>query len=1089
MMEKLPNPLPGHDRRAVFRALILFFTAVFLTGHSSGAAAAILYEQVVKGKVTDSKGEPLPGVSILVRDSQTGTTTDKNGNYSLDVKSANAMLVFSFIGYQSQMVPVGNRSVIDITMEEDVATLQEVVVTALGIKREQRSLGYAVSEVKMDSLAKANDPSFMNSLAGKVPGLIITQSTGGLGGASHVTIRGNTSISGDNQPLYVIDGVPIQNTSQGDTGGGKFAGSDGNSHDMGDVMSSLNPDDIESISVLKGPSAAALYGSLASHGVIMITMKKSAKRAVEIEFNSTMTIERQATNFENTQRIYGQGLNGQLPQDPTEAQMTIFQGWGPRLDPNVRVMGFDGVERPYVATGNGLADFLQTGKSYTNSLTLSQRLNKSSFRLAYTNLTAKDIIPTAGMNRHSFNLGSTTQINDRLSVDSRIIYNYETVKNRPALGDAVDNIAKSFFGLAANLSPTVFSENYKTADGSYVEWGGGRYNYNPYWVINEMSNNSLRTRLFGGLTVNYDFAKYFNLRLMGSRDENNMDFEKYSPVSSPNALLGELDQTTRKITTTQADLMLSFDKEITKSLRLTTRVGANYYQNTNGGFLNTFSRMTVTDVISPNSFSDKSINHFYLKRVKNSFYGILALSYRDYLYLDATIRRDASSTLPVENNTYTYPSLSGSFVFSDAFNLQNIISFGKLRASAAEVGSDTDPYMLGLAYSLYPFTFNGQTPGSINATVIPNRALVPTRTRSFETGLELKFLKNRLGLDFTYYTQRSRDQINTVPAPQSSGFARQIVNVGTISNRGYELALNGQILAETKLKWNASFNIARNINEVESLAEGLPFLELATARWLGVSVVAKPGESYASIMGYSYKRDPQGNIVLDPATRRAVQSDQKEVLGKGIFDWTGGLTNSFSYRNFNLSFGLDFRLGAQLFSMTNLYHIARGNDNSTLEGRDEWIQSEKDREAAGMTAAQWLAAGNQRGFVPQGVIRTVDAEGNETFTPNTQAISPSSYWSGHVIDGQGVAEPFIYDASYVKVRDISLAYRLNRKLVTPIGLNDVIISLVARNPLILYKNVPNIDPESNVSRGNGRGIEYGSLPQRRGFGVSLKVKF
>lgn len=1069
--------------------MIHLFIATCLTGYPSGAAAGILYEKVVKGKVTDSKGDPLPGVSILVRDSQTGTTTDKNGNYSLDVKSDNAMLVFSFIGYQSQMTPVGNRSVINITMAEDVATLNEVVVTALGIKREQRSLGYAVSEMKMDSLTKANDPAFMNSLAGKVPGLIVTQSIGGLGGASHVTIRGNTSISGDNQPLYVIDGVPIQNTSQGDTGGGKFAGSDGNSYDMGDIMSSLNPEDIESISVLKGPSASALYGSLASNGVIMITMKKSAKRAVEIELNSTMTIERQATNFENTQRIYGQGLNGQLPEDAAGAQQSVFQNWGPRLDPNIKVIGFDGVERPYAAVREGLEDFLQTGKSYSNSLSLSQRLNKSSFRLAYTNLAAKDIIPTAGMTRHSFNLGSTTQISDRLSVDSRIIYNYETVKNRPGLGDAVDNIAKSFFGLANNLSPRLFSENYKTADGSYVEWGGGRYNYNPYWVINEMRNKSLRTRLFGGLTVNYDFAKYFNLRLMGSRDENNMDFEKYSPITSPNALQGELEQTTRKITTTQADIMLSFDKDITKTLRLTTRAGANYYENTNGGFLNNFTRMTVTDVISPNSFTDKSINQFYLKRVKNSFYGILALAYRDYLYLDATIRRDASSTLPVENNTYTYPSLSGSFVFSDAFNLQNIISFGKLRASAAEVGSDTDPYMLGLAYSLYPFTFNGQTPGSIASTVIPNKALVPTRTRSFETGLELKFLQNRLGLDFTYYTQRSRDQINTVPAPQSSGFGRQIVNVGTISNKGYELALNGQILARSALKWNASFNIARNINEVESLAEGLPFLELAVARWLGVSVVAKPGESYASIMGYRYKRDPEGNIILDAATRRAVQSDQKEVLGKGIFDWTGGFTNSFSYKSFNLSFGLDFRLGAKLFSMTNLYQVARGSDNSTLEGRDEWIQSEKDRDAAGMTAAQWLAAGNQRGFVPQGVIRTVDSEGKEVFTPNTQGISPSSYWSGHVIDGQGVAEPFIYDASYMKVRDISLAYRLKRKLLTPVGLNDATISLVARNPFIIFKNVPNIDPESNVSRGNGRGIEYGSLPQRRAFGVSLKVKF
>lgn len=1085
-MKKNPDQWLNPHKRKIFCALMLFFIAGC---HTFDALAVASPDHEVKGKVTDSKGAALPGVNILVKDSQTGTITDKNGDYSLRVSTGSDILVFSFIGFQSQTIPLAGRSILNVALTEDISTLDEVVVTALGIKREQRSLGYAFSEVRMDSLTKANDPNFINSLAGKVPGLIISQSAGGPMGASRVVIRGNTSISGDNQPLYVIDGVPIQNSDQGDLGGGKFAGSDGKSHDVGDIMSSLNPNDIESISVLKGPSASALYGSLASNGVIMITMKKGSKKAVEVELNSTITFEKQATKYDNAQRIYGQGINGMLPTDATASQTSIFNSWGPRLDPNVRIIGFDGVERPYALANNGLDAFLRTGQTYTNSLTLSQSLNKSSFRLAYTNLTSKDIVPKTGMSRHSFNLGSSTRINDRLSIDSRILYTHETVDNRPALGDAVDNIAKSFFGLANNLSPTMFGENYKTADGSYVEWGGGRYNYNPYWVINDMENTTVKTRLMGGLTINYDFGRYFNLRLMGSRDENNTDFEKYSPVTSPNALLGSLEQTTGKITTSQADAMLSFDKEITKTLRLTTRLGANYYQLTNGGFANVFSRMTITDVISPNSFTDKSINQLYSKRVKNSVYGIMALSYKDYLYLDATWRRDASSTLPIANNTYSYPSLSGSFVFSDAFNLPTAISFGKIRASAAEVGSDTNPYMLGLTYQLYPFTINDQSAGSIAITTIPNKELKPTRTRSFETGFEMKFFTNRLGIDFTYYTQRSRDQINTVPAPQSSGYARQIVNVGSISNSGYELVLDGQILAKTAVKWRSQFNIARNINRVESLAEGLPFLTLAEARWLGVSIVAKPGEPYGAIMGYNYQRDPQGNIILDASTRRPLQSETKEVLGKGIYDWTGGMMNTFSYQNISLAFGVDFKFGADLFSMTNLYYVARGSDKSTLEGRDEWIQSEKDREAAGATSQEWLAAGNQRGYVPQGVIRSTDAEGNAVFTPNTQGISPYSYWSGHVIDGQGVSTPFIYDASYIKIRDISLSYRLKKSMISTIGLSDVSISLVARNPLIIYKNVPNIDPESNVSRGNGQGIEYGSLPQRRGYGVNLKIKF
>lgn len=1082
---------PALDKIRIFkRGAVIFILLLGALQPTSAVFARIesmapSQQKQVSGRILNEAGEPISGVSVGIKGTKTGVVSNVSGNYSINVSGNSDVLVFTYIGYSSQEVPVNGQTVINITLLASSGSLDEVVVTALGIKRQTRSLGYAVANVEMDSITQANEPNLINSLAGKIPGMVVTQTAGGPGGSSRVLIRGNTSISGDNQPLYVIDGVPIENTNQGGPGGGKFA----MGYDMGDVMSSLNPADIESISVLKGPSASALYGSLASNGVIMITMKKGTKRKVSVELNSTATFDKQATRFDDIQKIYGQGLNGLLPQDAVESQSSIFSNWGPRLDPKVSVIGFDGVERPYTMADQSLDAFLQTGKSFSNSISVSQAVGKSSFRLAYTNLNTSDIVPKTGMDRHSFNIGNTIAINDKLTVTSRILYTYEKVNNRLALGDSYNNIAKSFFGLANNIDPTIFGENYKTPEGDYIEWGGGEWNYNPYWVVNDMKNTTNKHRFLGGLTISYDFAKYFNLQLRGSADQNSLDFEEFSPVTTPRALSGALVQNEGKIVTLQGEALLSFEKDLSDDINISARAGLNYYDFRDEGFNNTYTIMTVDDRVTPNSFTDKSINNYFYRKVKNSAYGVVALSYKRILYLDATLRRDASSTLPVHNNTYSYPSLSGSFIFSDAFKLPEFISYGKLRASAAEVGSDTRPYALNLNYELYPFTFNGEASGRIATSTIPNSKLKPTRTRSFEAGLEMRFLDNRLGFDLTYYTSKSRDQINTVPAPQSSGYSSQIVNVGTISNRGFELALDGKILTRTAVKWDVHFNASRNRNNVESLAEGIPFLTLSSARWLGVSVVAMVGQPYGTILGYDFQRDPNGNIILDPATRRPLQTTERQVVGNGTFDWTGGLTNSIRYKNFHLSISIDIKQGADLFSMTNLYNVARGNDKSTLEGRDEWNQSELDRVAAGMTATEWFNAGMQKGFIPQGVIKNTDPNGVVTYVPNEQEISPQRYWEGYLIDGQGVATPFIYDASYVKVRDIALSYRINPAFSRSIGLSDVTIGLVARNPLIISKKVPNIDPDSNTYNGNGQGLELGSLPVRRSFGVNLNVKF
>jgi TonB-linked SusC/RagA family outer membrane protein len=1059
---------------------------VFLTLSLSFALILCAYaQQKISGIVKDPDGLKIPGVSVVEKGTSNGVITDMNGKYQLTVNSSKSIVQFTFIGMKKVEEAVNGRDAINVTLQSDEIGLEEVVVTALGIKREEKSLGYSVSSIKGDDLSKSNDPNMMNTLAGKVPGLVISQGAGGISGSSRVLIRGNTTISGDNQPLYVIDGVPMVNTNDGSTGGGKFA----LGYDMGDGASSINSDDIENISVLKGPSASALYGSLASNGVIMITMKKGTSKNLGIEFKSTTSIEKQGTNYDDVQTIYGQGMNGVLPASVTESQKTLFYNFGPRLDPNLKVIGWDGMERPYGLMKNNIDGFFQTGKTYTNSIAFSQIAGQSSFRLSYTNLNSKDIIPKTGMDRHTFNLSAKTMIGKKFTIDTRVVYTKEKVNNRPALADSYNNIAKSFFGLANNIDQSFFSQNYKTATGDYIEWGGGTYNYNPYWVINDMKNKTNKDRLLGVLTLNYNFSKALNFKVTGSSDQNYLNFENYNPVTTPSALLGSLEQTNRKTTTNQLDALVSYEKDLSPYIKFTARAGANYFGYVNDGFSNVFTKMAVKEIINPNSYTEKAINSVYSRKDKNSFYGILAASYKNWLYLDATVRRDASSTLPVKNNTYSYPSLSGSFVFTDAFkNLPKLITFGKFRASAAEVGSDTDPYMLDLVYGLYPFPFNGQPSGSISTTIVPNKELKPTRTRSFETGLAMKFFNNRVGFDFTYYTSISRDQINVVPAPNTSGYVSQIVNVGSISNKGVELALSGSPIKAKNFFWDVQVNFAKNKNNVVSLAEGLPFLTLASARWLGVSVVAKPGEPYGAIMGYNYQRDPSGNIILDAISRRPIQSTAREVIGNGTYDWTGGVINTIRYKGISLTASIDIKQGGQLFSMTNMYSIARGQSTLTLGGREEWIQSEKDRLTAAQTPAAWLASGKQKGYVPQGVIKTTDAAGLVTYTPNTQGIDPTVFWGGYVIDGQGVAAPFIYDASYIKLRDVTISYSLPKIITKKLGISALSVGLVARNPLIISKHIPNIDPDSNYYNGNGQGLELGSLPSKRAFGFNLEVK-
>ncbi|MFD2599434.1 SusC/RagA family TonB-linked outer membrane protein [Sphingobacterium corticis] len=1039
------------------------------------------------GIIQSAGGSKLAGVTITNKKTQQSVSSNVQGGYSIRVSTGDSVS-FSMLSYETvTMRADASKKTYDLNMQDGMATLENVVVTALNIKRGEKELGYSVTQVSGDDINKAKETNVMNSLSGKVAGLVINSGAGGPAGSSRVVIRGATSITGDNQPLYVVDGIPIDNSNYGQVGTGQF----GAGVDMGDAISAINPDDIESISVLKGPSASALYGSLAANGVILITTKKgTGKRELGIDFNSTNTIETQLTRYDDVQYLYGQGRNQLIPSDQAQAFNSLFINFGARLDPGVNYVGFDGESRPYALVQDNIQNFFRTGSSFNNTVALSNSTEKSSFRFSASDLRYKDIIPSSDIRRNTYTFTGRSKFGEKLSFDVRATYLNERVNNRAGLGDSPSNIGNSFNGLANNIDQELFKTNYKTAQGDYLDWGGGQYRINPYWVINEMYNVTDKDRLTGALNATYEFSKAFNVNAKAATDITYLDYENYRPRTTPGALGGQLDQVNQRYVTNQMEVLASYTKKLGTDFNLSARVGGSINQRLRQGSTAAFTNMIVPDAITPGSYLDKSVIENDIPRTIRSVYGLATLGYKDFLFFDATLRRDQSSTLPANNNSYTYPSLSTSFVFTDAFKISNrILSSGKLRASIAEVGNDTDPFLLDLYYALNQLPFNGSLNGKISSRVIPPIDLKPTRTRSYEVGTNMKFFNNRFNFDATYYSSDSRDQINIVPSAISSGFPQQLINAGVVSNKGVELLVSGSLLSnESKVKWDLSVNFARNISRIESLSDRVgEYLTLSEARWAGLRVVAKPGEQYATIMGYDFLRDPEGNKILNANLQPTIDPEMK-VLGKGIFDWTGGLTSRVSYKGFSVNTALDVKYGADIFSMTNLFMHARGSALATLEGRAEWIASEEQRLAEKKSPAEWRSEGRMGGFVPDGVVNTGTAA-DPVYVQNTNAMDPSLYWTVFSNEGANIATPFIYKATYVKVREITLTYSLPQALNNRLGLKGSAISLVARNPFIIYKDIPNVDPDSNYNNSNGQGLEYGSLPTRRGFGFNLNIKF
>ncbi|WP_303240226.1 SusC/RagA family TonB-linked outer membrane protein [Phocaeicola plebeius] len=1020
----------------------------------------------VKGNISDVSG-PLIGVSVIVVGTTNGTITDMDGNFTLECNAGDELEI-SYIGYNT--IRVKAQSNMQITLEESSTELEEVVITALGIKRDRKALGYGLSEVKGEELTKAKETNVINSLAGKVAGLVVSNTAGGASGSTRVMLRGTTELTGNNQPLYVVDGVPLDNTNFGSAG-------EQGGYDLGDGISAINPDDIETMTVLKGPAASALYGSRASHGVILITTKKAEQEKVSVEYNGSFTVDTQLAKWDDVQEIYGMGDNGQYQLD---ASSGTNQSWGVKAD-MIDKTYFDGSVHPFLIYPNNTSSFFRTGLTAQNTAVLSVNTGKTGVRFSFTDMRNKDILPNTNMSRDNFNLRVNTSAGP-IDFDFSANYTRENVKNRPALGSSQSNVGKNLMTLASTYN-IEWLKNYQNADGTYANWNGNdQYNRNPYWDLYKNENKSVKDVFRFTAKAIYNIDKHLKIQGTLGTDINNMNFDDFIARSTPGVLPGKLTNSIFNNRTLNAEILALYNNNW-GSFDLNATLGGNIFKVDNKTTVITGTDQQMDGVVSIINYAEQNVQPSTYKKQINSLYASASLGYRSTYYLEGTVRGDRSSTLPSSNNTYIYPSVSGSIVFTNFIknsNIKNVFSFGKVRASWAKVGSDTDPYQLALNYATGKYSYPGFTIGMINNYTQPNSNLKPTMTSSYELGAELKFFNGRLGIDLTYYNQTSKDQIISLASSAPSGYQSRLINAGKIQNKGIELAINGRVLQIKDFAWDAGFNFSKNSNKVLELVEGMDFFQLADASWAGVSVGAEVGKDYGSILGTDFKRNENGDILIDKNTGLPLYDENLKTLGNSTWDWTGGFYSTFTYKNFHLYAAFDIKMGADLYSFSMRSAYLTGKATGTLPGREEWYRSEEARKAAGMTEEQWRAAGKCEGLIVDGVVDN----GDGTYSKNTYAVNPQNYW-------KSVAEKapalFIYDNSYIKCREITFGYTFPSSMLGKF-VKSLSLSFVARNPFIVWKNIPNIDPDSNYNT-SGMGLEYGSLPSRRSYGFNINVKF
>ncbi len=988
----------------------------------------------VAGQVTDDKGNPLAGASVRVKGTAVGRATDINGRFSIEASTGNILIV-SFAGYTSQEVAVAKESDMKIVLLEDNRMLNEVVVTALGQKKEKRSLGYSVTQVAGESLTTARENNVMNSLVGKVAGLDVSSTSGGAGAASNVTIRGISSLNQTNQPLYVINGIPMESKPVG-IGNANPKGNSGsqwdNAPDLGDAIGNINPDDIESISVLKGAAASALYGSRAKAGVILITTKSG--KGNSIDFNSNLVAEQIIDNT-NWQTVYGQGANGEKPNSQAGAAQVGGSSWGAKLD-GTPVIQFDGVERPYSLQKSNLKRFYRTGSTWTNTLALNKSFEGGSIRLSATDVNNRSVVPNSGLNRQSFNLVGLFEPLKGLTVDARYNMILEQVKNRPMVSDGAGNANYNVMFLPTSINVRDLKP-WKDADGNEILYNAGNvYATNPWFAANEFINNTDRDRSIGSVTAKYilDNGLFFQGRV--GRDSYSDHYKNVVPSGTGYYPNGKIAEQETKFADVNADILIG-KSFVLGDYTLTPNLGASYRNTKIKQTTNLGTDYAIFGVYNILNAKNKSVSYLESESETQSAYGTMELAFKDVAYLTGSLRSDWFSTLatPGFDNKLNsvYPAVSGSFIFSEYLK-PSWLSYGKLRAGFAQVGQATDPYQTLLTYNFRSETLNGQPLGSISNNNIPNSSLKASTATELEIGTELRLFNDRLNLDFTWYNKKSRDEISYITTPSSSGYTGAVLNAGKMQNKGFEALISATILKSENFKWVSSLNGSYNDNKVLSLAEGMDEQTVATSRSGVGYLMNKVGMPAFQIMAFDYKYDSNGEIVK--LSDGSPDRGELKAYGSAMNKWFAGWNNEFNYKRFNFSFLIDGKWGGKLFSGTDYYGYIAGLHQETVA----------DRETLGRTAA--------------------------------------TYYTNKA---NNVSKIFVNNADFVKLRQVVMGYTFPSNLFNN-RIKAITVSAVARNLWIIMKKTNNIDPESSYNA-TFPGLELGGVPAVRTYGLNLSVKF
>lgn len=1037
------------------RILLLFF-AIIGTCYSIHAQS-----RKVTGKITNQENQqPVSGVSVSVKGTDIGTSTDASGNFSLMVPAKNNTLVISNVGFVTREVAIDNRSVINVSLAIENKALDEVIVTALNINRSARSLGYSVSTVKGDQVDKVQTVSLVSALSGKVAGVDVGNIANGVAGSKRIVIRGGSSLTGNNQPLWIVDGIPINSSTIGES-------SAGGGIDYGDGLSGINPDNIASISVLKGNAAAALYGSRAANGVIIVTTKsgKSGNGKMQVDVSSSIQFDK-VNDVTDYQYEYGQSSqhdSHELPIDADDA--TGSDSWGHKLD-GTPVPQFDGVVRPFVAHKNNYTDFFNTGSTLNNTVSLSGSSVHNNYRISVSDLRNTDIVPKAKFTRTGLDLKTSSKFGN-LSADLALNYTYQHSNGRPYVGGNNGNQFYSLVYLPANIDQKILAPGIDTTTGREKIWTQSVSN--PYYVVNYEKVEDTRNRLRGGLTLKYDFTKWLYVRGRILRDyyiakrfraipETNMSHSSYPD--------GHLDQVMRENIESNYEFILGFNPDDFGKFNVNGFVGGNIDWRVINQSVTSGDAFVVPGVYTFNNLAVKLPETNLIKRRTNSLFGSIQLSYNQYLYLTLTGRNDWFSTLPVESNNLFYPSASLSFVFSDALKLPSWITYGKFRASSAQVSGDTDPYQLDLSYSLDQLQFQGLPLQYIGTDNIPNRNLKPLLSTDYEIGLEMGFFNDRLGFDIDYYNKNIRNDIVTTAVSNSTGYETAVLNVGELSDEGIEVLLRGTPVKMKNFSWNAVLTFSTLNNRVVSLGEGTKGANIILARTKGGtgSVQLEEGKRYGGIYGYTYKRDSLGNKIFDSKGLPEYNASQT-LIGNSMYNKILGFANTFTYKDFSLYVFFDGKFGGDLYSETNsvLYDI--GKHKATLVGREDGLVGD--------------------GVGEDGKPNTVLVRGYNS--PAGPGASIDTYYK----TTRQIGEQFIYKADFLKLREVALSYNFQKSFLQKLNISYATVSLVARNLLTVYKdkNLDNVDPESSVSSGNAQGIDRMGFPPMKSYGFTIKFGF